>query len=197
MQMLSHSVGELLSLFLSIQLNVEESNGFRIVERRCEHFSPSSSTETVWAIANVLYSVSLNEYGFDVQRKLRYSRMKINVTPDGDSDRSKCTVYTHTPCVLSSLCVFVYPYIVQAEEKPAMHSLRIGDWDVHTLTNTNTFSFLSILFQQSRLRTYIKAKSIIWGKYTYSPSHIAIVTRRNSATLSNCTGDERSFRISF
>lgn len=70
---------------------------------RCERFTLSSSTETILAIANVLYSVPLYELGIKETSLLshenrRYTRLLFKL------NRPKYTVHC-SPCLFSSLYV--------------------------------------------------------------------------------------------
>lgn len=70
---------------------------------RCERFTLSSSTETILAIANVLYSVPLHGLGIKEISLLshenrRYTRLLFKL------NRPKCTVHG-SPCLFSSLYV--------------------------------------------------------------------------------------------
>lgn len=87
---------------------------YRKLGVRCEHFSSSKSTETVWTMANVFIFRSLKE----IHTIWKYTRYCFG------SVRSKCTILSMHATRYCTFCLSLYR--ASTEEKPA--PVWMGNW---------------------------------------------------------------------
>lgn len=108
---------------------------------RCEHFSPSKSTETFWTMANVFIF-----HSFTVEGNSHYMKIHTLHSTWVDFCLVQSVQSIHTPCIVLVDVRFVYPCIVSTKEKPA--PVWMGNWMsvwVHLI------SYQFFLYDRSRL----------------------------------------------
>lgn len=85
---------------------------------RCEHFSPSNSTETVRALAIVFIFRWEGNSAIQSHENTRYCRLFGSVSP--------FKVYKHSPCLFAvRFCLSLYRSYT--EEKPATHTVECAN----------------------------------------------------------------------